>query len=490
MSRAVIYARFSCSKQREASIEDQLRVCHEWCATHHHEVVAEYADHAISGRTDERPQFQAMIANAGEAELCVVYMMDRFSRDAYDAPIYKKHLKVKGCKVVSATEAIPDGPEAILIEKLYEGLAAVESAHIGERTRRGLHGNALKCLANGVKCFGYSIVDGKYEVNPSEAAIVREVFERHNAGEASCAIARDLARRGVKTYAGNPPSYTFVSSMLKNEKYRGVYTWAEVRVADGMPRIVDEEVWHKAQTVRPKRDRANETWHNFALVGRALCGCCGRNLQGSTAHGNGGVYHYYVCPDKHIKATRAEWLESTLAEALRDLLNDGALVHEIALQAQEYAYSTRAHDARDSAAKRLSEAQKTLDNLTQAVADGMPYVMVRERVEDAQKIAEAAKHELKILNTAEDFNLEEFKAFLRLGSGLDDATLLDAMVYQALVTDNEIVATLNMDKGNREPMRLTLDRVRGIKGWLPRTQTTRTYTMIEGVVVLRISRAA
>lgn len=28
---AVIYARFSCSKQREASIEDQLRVCHEWC---------------------------------------------------------------------------------------------------------------------------------------------------------------------------------------------------------------------------------------------------------------------------------------------------------------------------------------------------------------------------------------------------------------------------------------------------------------------------
>ena len=28
---AVIYARFSCNKQREASIDDQLRICRQWC---------------------------------------------------------------------------------------------------------------------------------------------------------------------------------------------------------------------------------------------------------------------------------------------------------------------------------------------------------------------------------------------------------------------------------------------------------------------------
>lgn len=86
--RAVIYARFSCNRQREASIEDQLRVCREWCAREGYEVAAEYCDRAVSGRTDDRPEFQRMIANAGESEIVLVYMMDRFSRGEYDAPIY------------------------------------------------------------------------------------------------------------------------------------------------------------------------------------------------------------------------------------------------------------------------------------------------------------------------------------------------------------------------------------------------------------------
>ena len=92
VKRAVIYARFSCSKQREASIDDQLRVCREWCDREGYEVVREYSDYAMSGRSDDRPQFQEMIANAGESDIVLVYMMDRFSRSEYDAPIYKKEL--------------------------------------------------------------------------------------------------------------------------------------------------------------------------------------------------------------------------------------------------------------------------------------------------------------------------------------------------------------------------------------------------------------
>lgn len=145
---AVIYARFSCSKQREASIEDQLRVCRDWCRREGYSVVAEYSDYAISGRTDDRPKFQEMIANAGESEIVLVYMMDRFSRDAFDAPIYKRELGKHGVRLVSALEAIPDSPEGIIYEKLLEGIAACESAKTSVRTKRGMEGNALKCKDN------------------------------------------------------------------------------------------------------------------------------------------------------------------------------------------------------------------------------------------------------------------------------------------------------------------------------------------------------
>ena len=72
MRTAVIYARFSCSKQREASIDDQLRECRAYAARQGWEVVAEYSDYAMSGRTDARPEFQRMIANAGESDYVLV----------------------------------------------------------------------------------------------------------------------------------------------------------------------------------------------------------------------------------------------------------------------------------------------------------------------------------------------------------------------------------------------------------------------------------
>lgn len=114
MPKAVIYARFSCSKQREASISDQLRVCRQWCMENGWQVVHEYCDAAMSGRTDERPEFQRMISDSSGRgfSAVVVYMMDRFSRDAYDAPIYKKRLRDNGVKVLSATEAIPRWPRS------------------------------------------------------------------------------------------------------------------------------------------------------------------------------------------------------------------------------------------------------------------------------------------------------------------------------------------------------------------------------------------
>ena len=146
MKTAVIYARFSCDKQREASIDDQVRVCREYAERMGYQIVKVYSDYALSGRTDERPQFQLMIAEAGISDFVIVYMMDRFSRDEYDAPIYKKALACKGVKVLSALENIPDSPEGVIYEKLLEGMAACESIKNSIRTKNAMTGNALECL--------------------------------------------------------------------------------------------------------------------------------------------------------------------------------------------------------------------------------------------------------------------------------------------------------------------------------------------------------
>ena len=61
--RAVIYARFSSSRQREESIEGQVRECKAFAEHEGYTIQHIYADRAISGRTSERPEFQKMIAD-------------------------------------------------------------------------------------------------------------------------------------------------------------------------------------------------------------------------------------------------------------------------------------------------------------------------------------------------------------------------------------------------------------------------------------------
>ena len=498
---AAIYARFSCSKQSEMSIDDQIRVCRAWCAREGYEVVATYSDYAISGRTDDRPEFQMMVSNAGEAEIVLVYMMDRFSRDPYDAPIYKKMLRDKGVRVVSATEAMPDGPEAILLEKLHEGLAAVESAHIANRTRRGMEGRALKCQHNGVPVFGYDFgPDKTYVINEEEAEVVREVFARRLSGEACNHIAADMARRGYRTYADNPANYMWVYSMLKNEKYTGVYLFGKVRKEGGMPQIIDRDQWEQVQHIAGKKQRKKEQWRDYPLHGRAICMGCGHDLVGTCGHGRGGKrYDYYRCGKRcGCKGVRADWLEGSIVEVLRAMLADRDATLEIARAVAAFAEDERSSAAIEGAKRRQREAEQGLQNLTNAVAQGMPWELAKDKMEQCNVQAAAAAAEIAALENANQFTVEDFADFLQYSGAVDDETLLDAFVSQVLVGDDEVIVALNYDRnaGTKEcePARFTLQRVRTDLVWLPALDLSQTkavsFAAYAGTLCIRLPRAA
>lgn len=82
----VIYARYSAGpRQTDQSIEGQLRVCTDFCKQRGLTVIDTYCDRHISGRTDERPEFQRLITDAKRKkfEAVVVYKTDRFARNKF-----------------------------------------------------------------------------------------------------------------------------------------------------------------------------------------------------------------------------------------------------------------------------------------------------------------------------------------------------------------------------------------------------------------------
>lgn len=114
---AVIYARYSSNAQNEQSIEGQLHDCRRWCEQNGVTIINEYVDRALTGRTDDRPAFQRMIADAQKKqfERIVVWKLDRFSRNRYDSAIYKQQLRKQGVRVVSAMENVGEGDESIIL---------------------------------------------------------------------------------------------------------------------------------------------------------------------------------------------------------------------------------------------------------------------------------------------------------------------------------------------------------------------------------------
>ena len=159
-TKAVIYARYSSDRQREESIEGQLRVCEDYAKRNGMTILHVYADRALSGRSDQRPEFQMMIqAAATQAfDTVLVYKLNRFARNRYDSAKYKHKLKKYGVKVVSAMENIADDPSGILLESVIEGMAEYYSAELAENVMRGMTENALECKwPGGTVPLGYKL---------------------------------------------------------------------------------------------------------------------------------------------------------------------------------------------------------------------------------------------------------------------------------------------------------------------------------------------
>lgn len=160
--RAVIYARYSSDRQREESIEGQIRECKAYAERKGIEIVNEYTDRAKSASKDtaKRDSFLQMIKDSskGQFDAVIVWKLDRFARNRFDSAHYKNTLRKNGVKVISATEAIAEGPEGIILESMLEGMAEYYSAELSEKVKRGHKENALKCRNNGgTTPYGYKM---------------------------------------------------------------------------------------------------------------------------------------------------------------------------------------------------------------------------------------------------------------------------------------------------------------------------------------------
>ena len=154
--------------------------------------------------------------------------------------------------------------------------------------------------------YGFKVIDGKLEIVPEEAEIVKDIFNMYlYDGMGSSAIAHELDNRGIPTLKNRVWSSQLVLKILKNEKYCGDLTqWkvykpnvlAEktlvnhgdnpdaplITVKNHHEPIISREMWDNVQAELKRRSylsrkgkkHSNGCW----LSGKMKCGKCGYSM--------------------------------------------------------------------------------------------------------------------------------------------------------------------------------------------------------------------
>ena len=454
---AVIYARYSSAGQRDVSIEDQVREIKAYAESHKYNIIHVYADRAMTGRNDSRPDFRKMIADAEKHlfQCVLVYKFDRFARNQYDSVIYKKKLSDAGVKLVAVMEPIPDGHGAKILESIYMAMAEEYSENLSQNIKRGLRGNALKCLANHVPSYGYRInkETRKYEIEPESAKVVQKIFEMTLAGKLQREVLQWLKE------IGQPRSMTWLYHTLKNERYIGTYICKDIKIKGGMPQIISESDFERVRAIMQQRQKKPQLRpYHYLFSGKIYCGYCHKMMSGESATSKTGrIYRYYCCMEskRHKRCSKqrinAVLLEQKVIEALKETIFSEPIIDRLADDMYNYLNSAKT-SALSSVKKQLADTEKRIKNIQSNIerAARVPETLLSRLCE-----LEELKKELSVRLQAEqlefdDFQKEELKSIVRNFDKTDNASLVNVFLTKLIVYDEYAIIKYDVSGDNEE----------------------------------------
>jgi len=515
MVKAVIYARYSSHNQREESIEGQLRKCHDFAEQNGFAIIEEYCDRAISGKTDNRAEFQRMIKDSekGHFQAIIMYTLDRFARNRYDSAMYKAKLRKNGVRLYYTEQSITDEPEGIILESVLEGMAEYYSENLSRGVKRGMKENALKCMiTGGYMPLGYrKTADKKFEIDPATAPIVREIFDLYINGKSQRQIVDILNEKGYRTAKDMPFRLGSISGILVNTKYIGLYTFDDVVIENGIPAIIDKDVFEKAQEMLKKNKRESGRMKapmQYLLTGKVFCGLCGSPMAGESGTGSQGtIYNYYKCQDrkkKHncIKANeKKDWLERIVVEETVKQILQPEVIDEIACKVAELAENEFNDKSRLlSLQSELKSVQTAIRNLLRLVEQGIDTEDIGERLLDlnSQKAdlqKQIGKEENKKPMLTKDRIAFWLTDFINNGDINDidyRQRIIDTLVNRVFVFDTDdggrkIVITYNTSNNMKSTITLSdITKCSDIKGFARPQPTNPNFFIIKkcvGIVI-------
>jgi site-specific DNA recombinase len=430
--RVAIYARVSGEEQKQGhTIDSQITELRLFAKQREWPVAEVYLDEAWSGAALARPALDRMRDDARKEKFGAVLIndVDRLARDVTHLGIIKRDLERSGVRVIFRKIPSENSPTHNLLVNILGSFAEFEREMILDRTRRGRRHKVetRQQFIGALAPYGYRYVpatpngsEGKLQVNPEEALIVRKMFEWVDSeGLTARDVAERLTSEGFRPRKGGKvwqrssvlrvlhgTSYTgtwyynkhqqcYRRMLVPNAEPHGPKTslrvrpreeWIPVALPDSL-KIISREQWQRVQE-QLDRNRCfslRNSKHEYFLSALVRCGGCQSPYCGSASHGR----FFYRCVKrcKRMPQIAESTLDNSVWSALEGALNNPSILIEAIKKIEPPARSDNSAGSEVRAAlsgleseeKRILEAYRLCILTPQQLAHEMELLTARRQ---------------------------------------------------------------------------------------------------------------
>lgn len=475
----VAYMRYSSDNQNPDSIEYQRTNIQDYCNKNNYDIVQEYVDEALTGRTSKRKGFQQMISDSKKKPVwkkVIVFAYNRFARSIELSIKYKDILKSNNILVESVTESFDDTPEGHLLEVVTSYVDEKYSYDNSKHTHASMKEYAFDCLhCGGIPPLGYNVdmAHKKLVINPYEAEIVKSIFNYVEMGYSYNNIAKKLNEQGYTSKAGKPFTKNSFESILSQKKYIGTYTWnkvcaknregegnshahkpieEQVIIPNGCPAIISPEQFYKVQELLHSRKDGTATSKRrnfYMLSGLKILQCseCGSLMIGKIQHSHGKRYATYYCPKHKIgecgtKEIRAENLDHfvalLLAKDLYKRTDHKKISEEMKLNAKSKSIKNRLDGNKKATQNIVNALAKYQDD---ALLEKLKFLAAEREVLE-KNLASLRSAATEINNNNKKSFCKKFAKYIETSDDAEAREYLKETITSILVSNDDVKISL------------------------------------------------
>ena len=269
-----------------------------------------YADEALTGTKDDRPEFQRLLADCREGKIdrVLTKSVSRFARNTVTLLETVRELKELGVAVYFEEQNIDSlSGDGELMLTILASFAQEESKSVSDNCKWRIRKDFSEGKPMNLPLlYGYRREKGRIVIDEEEAEIVRFIFRSCLNGMGKGRITEALREQGVPCRLGGEWQTETVGGILKNEKYTGDALLQKTYIENHLtkrkclnrgelpqyyaenthPAIIDHETYERVQAlIAERREKANvqkDVTARYPFTGLIGCGCCGAHYHRRT----------------------------------------------------------------------------------------------------------------------------------------------------------------------------------------------------------------